>query len=61
MYFLAIGCIIGSILCAIILWQQCDPLQMLWDPAVKGRCWKPSILVDLSTFVGGKSSSEFLN
>lgn len=60
MYFLTIGCIIGSILCAIFLWQQCDPPQSLWDPTIEGKCWKPSVAINFFTFVGGKSSSDWI-
>ncbi|MCJ1389800.1 hypothetical protein MMC18_002657 [Xylographa bjoerkii] len=56
MYFFSIGCIIGSILCAIILWQQCNPPSILWDPAAVGTCWQPSVAVNFFTFVGAFSA-----
>lgn len=54
MYFISITCIFESILCAIFLWQQCNPPQILWDPHVSGTCWDLSESIHFFTFVGGK-------
>lgn len=34
---------------------QCRPLEKIWDPAVAGDCWDPSLGVNLGYAQGGSS------
>jgi hypothetical protein len=40
--------------CVIILYAQCTPSRSQWDFSVEGKCWSVWILVNYSTFAGGK-------
>jgi hypothetical protein len=38
-----------------LVFVQCHPVEALWNPAVKGECWSPWIVVDNAIAVSGKS------
>lgn len=38
---------------ALVANLQCQPLEKLWDPSVPGRCFDPTIEVNISYFQGG--------
>ena len=56
MYFLCSTVIIGSIIVAIFLWQQCKPSSGLWDPSIKATCWSPSVVNDYTIVHGCRYS-----
>ena len=39
---------------AITNYVQCQPVQKNWNPAIPGRCWKPSVQLSLTYFRGGE-------
>lgn len=56
-YCLSAGVVLGSTISVILLWRQCDPPRIAWDPNVKGKCWKPSITINFFTFVSAFSAA----
>ncbi|KAL6721939.1 hypothetical protein ACLMJK_001044 [Lecanora helva] len=56
MYFLSFATLVGSVLAAIFLWQQCDPPEGVWNPNVHATCWDPSILTDYTIAHGALSA-----
>ena len=57
MYFLSFAVIIGGIIAVVILWQQCDPPEGLWNPSIGAHCWSPSVVIDCAIVHGGRVSS----
>ena len=39
---------------------QCRPLEKLWNPAVEGVCWDPSVQLNFGFFQGGELSIPML-
>lgn len=57
LYFSMISNFLFCSLAIIFTFAQCKPVQALWDPMVKAKCWRPESQSHFSTFVGSKYSS----
>ena len=43
--------VISAMLIVVLIFCQCRPVQMMWDPSVQGTCWNPDIFNGYSYFV----------
>lgn len=55
LYFCIASNLIFSSLAIIWNYVQCTPVEALWDPSVKAKCWKPETQASLSVFNASKS------
>jgi len=39
---------------ALLVWLQCSPIQLLWNPLLKGTCWPPNVILNSNFFSGGE-------
>lgn len=54
LYFCILSNSIFCSLAIIFTYVQCKPVEALWDPSVKAKCWKPESQSNFSVFVGSK-------
>ena len=43
-----------SVLHAILIYVQCNPIRALWETIPGSRCWKPSVINNFVVFLGCK-------
>lgn len=53
MYFLSSLTLLGSIIVAILLWQQCQPSEATWNKSIEAKCWPPRVITDFTIAHGG--------
>lgn len=46
---------IATVVCTIIFFTQCSPVEGTWDPTVKAKCLDPSVLIGVGIFTCGES------
>ncbi|KAH6884398.1 hypothetical protein B0T10DRAFT_564436 [Thelonectria olida] len=50
-------CMAGLLVCVVILFVRCSPVQSQWDFSITdGKCWSPHILVNFGIFAGALSA-----
>lgn len=45
-----------NVVACIMLFLQCSPVEVVWDPRIPGGCWDPKIQTQFGIFVTGMSS-----
>lgn len=43
--------VLSAMLIVVLIFTQCRPVEMMWNPAVQGTCWDPDIFNGYSYFV----------
>jgi hypothetical protein len=56
-WFIIVSMNIMLVLTALCLWFPCQPIYKLWDYAVPGTCWSPSVNIAIGVASGGKLSN----
>lgn len=43
---------------AIVILPQCKPVARLWNPTLKGTCWRQETQVGIDYYQGGKTAKR---
>jgi hypothetical protein len=43
--------VIVALISVVLIFVQCSPVEMLWNPAVQGTCWNPNVFNSYNYFV----------
>lgn len=43
--------VIIALISIVLIFVQCTPVQMLWDPSTNGTCWSPAVFNGYNYFV----------
>lgn len=54
LWFIMLSFAIGMMAVGVMQWAQCQPVQKLWDPSVKGSCWHYSVFSIFGIVIGCK-------
>ncbi|KAH6890675.1 hypothetical protein B0T10DRAFT_596850 [Thelonectria olida] len=57
LWYIILSLNIAMGMCCVIQYVQCSPVEVLWDPTVKGKCWDPNVQIHYSIFAGSYSSA----
>ena len=61
LYVLIMLIVIIHTICVALIFAECSPARKLWEPSIKGSCWKPYVIQDVGIFQSSFSAfSDFV-